>query len=859
MRVPLSWLREYAPVPQDATAEQVLATMVSVGFEEEEVHRPSDEISGPIVVGQVLSREPEEHSNGKTVNWCQVRVVPEGQEQTLTGKGIDPSGIQGIVCGAHNFEVGDKVVVTLPGSVLPGDFRITPRKTYGHTSAGMIASVRELGIGDDHDGILVLSRIGLDPELGADALELLGLDDEAAEINVTPDRGYGFSIRGVAREYGHAVGQPFHDFVLDAAERAPEATDDGGFPVELADAAPINGVPGCDRFVTRVVKAIDPAAPTPAWMSSRLRLAGIRSLNLPVDISNYVMLEYGQPLHFYDLDEVAEKIVVRRAEPGETLTTLDDKQRKLDPEDLLITDATGPIGIAGVMGGASTEVKQETVDVLVEAAHFDPITIARSARRHRLPSEASKRFERSVDPRIQAAAAQRAVELLTELAGGTVQPGAGDVRSGAAPAAAPVLLPESYASERVGVDYAPERIEQVLTMIGCEVRPLPATGDGAPGWLVTPPSWRSDLSAPEDLAEEIARLDGYDKIPSRLPIAPPGRGLTEAQTGRNRVLASLAAAGLTEVLNYPFVSQEENDLWGAAAEGTAVPSVSLANPISEARGRLRASILPGLLETLRRNHARGFRDLALYEAGAVFLPGEKLGSAHVPPGAVALPPEVLEELNAGIPAQPWHLGMVFAGQDAPTAPGVAGRAYDWQDALDAVLLAAQSVGVQLTVRQGKHQAFHPGRTAELFTADGDSAGWAGELHPQLVAGQNLPERTCAAELDLTAILDARPDGVQAQDLSVQTPATQDVALLVDADLPASTLTETLAEGAGELLEEIRVFDVYQGDRVEPGKKSVALAMRFRAADRTLTADEASASRQAAVDLAVQRHAAVLRG
>lgn len=858
MRVPLSWLREYAPVPEDARAEQVLDTMVTVGFEEEDVHRPSDAIQGPVVVGQVLSREPEEHSNGKTVNWCQVRVVPEGQEQPLTGKGIDPSGVQGIVCGAHNFEVGDKVVVTLPGAVLPGDFRITPRKTYGHTSAGMIASVRELGIGEDHDGILVLSRIGLDPQIGADALDLLGLYDEAAEINVTPDRGYGFSMRGVAREYSHAVNQPFHDFVLDAAGRAPQANDDAGFPVDLADQTPINGVPGCDRFVTRVVTGINPEAPTPPWMASRLRLAGIRSLSLPVDISNYVMLEFGQPLHFYDLATLQEKITVRRAQAGETLTTLDDKQRTLDPEDLLITDASGPIGIAGVMGGAATEVGAQTTDVLVEAAHFDPITIARSARRHRLPSEASKRFERGVDPTIQAAAAQRAVELLVELAGGTVQDGAGDVLAGQRPEPQPVRLEAGYPAQRVGVEYSPDRIEELLTQIGCSMEPTTAA-DGQTVWTVTPPSWRSDLVAPEDLAEEVARLDGYHKIPSRLPVAPPGRGLTRDQIGRRRVMNTLAAAGLTEVLDYPFVSQAENNLWGAAEDGAEVAAIKLFNPISEAKGWMRVSLLPGLLDTLRRNYARGFRDLTLFQSGLVFLHGDQVGSAHIPAGGVPLDDAVLADVNAGIPRQPWRVGVVLAGQEAPTAPGLTPRPLGWQDALDHAFMVADTLGVELKVAQGTHQGFHPGRTARFTTEDGVFVGWAGELHPQILAAGNLPERACAVELDLDTLLAARPDGVQAQDLSVHTPATQDVALLVDADLPAGHLVATLREGAGDLLEEVRVFDVYQGDRLPDGQKSVALAMRFRAPDRTLTADEASASREAAVALAAERHGAVLRG
>ena len=394
MRIPLSWLREFVPVPADATAEDVMADLVTVGFEEEEVHRPLDEMSGPIVVGQVLEMVPEPQSNGKTINWCQVRVAPEGQPQTLTGEGIDPSGVQGIVCGAHNFSVGDKVIVTLPGAVLPGDFRISPRKTYGHVSAGMIASARELGLGEDHEGIIVLSRMGLDPEIGTDVLELLHLRDEAAEINVTADRGYAFSIRGVAREYAHATGTEFTDPA--SLVSPPEANQDG-HEVRLEDQAPIYGVPGCDRFVARTVTGIDPTAPTPAWMSARLRLAGMRSISLPVDISNYVMWELGQPLHFYDREKLQGPIVVRRAHEGERLTTLDGKDRALSTEDVLITDDRGPIGLAGVMGGAETEVTDATTTVLIESAHFDPVSMGRTRRRHKLPSEASKRNERGVD------------------------------------------------------------------------------------------------------------------------------------------------------------------------------------------------------------------------------------------------------------------------------------------------------------------------------------------------------------------------------------------------------------------------------------------------------------------------------
>jgi len=847
VRIPLSWLREFAQVPADATAEDVMSDLVKVGFEEEEVHRPTDELSGPIVVGQVLSLVKEPQSNGKTINWCQVRVVPEGQEQTLTGDGIDPSGVQGIICGAHNFVEGDKVVVTLPGAVLPGNFRISARKTYGHLSAGMIASVRELGIGDDHDGILVLSRIGLDPEIGTDAMELLGLYDQAAEINVTPDRGYAFSIRGVAREYAHATGTSFVD---PASKVTAPATLQGGYGVKLNDDAPIYGKPGCDRFVARTVRGVDASRPTPPWMSSRLRLAGIRSISLPVDISNYVMLELGQPNHCYDLDKLSGDIVVRRAVTGEKITTLDDKERTLDVEDLLITDDSGAIGIAGVMGGAHTEVSDSTTNILVEAAHFDEVSIARSRRRHKLPSEASKRFERGVDWHVANVAAQRVVDLLVELAGGTADEAGTDV--GTAPPAVTIELPAEFAAARIGIDFTDQQITSSLEDLGAVVEKT------AIGYRVTAPSWRNDLETKEDLSEEIARLVGYDNIPSTLPVAPPGRGLSRSQQQKRRVVQALADAGLTEVLSYPFVSKAANDTFGVAEEGAERPALKLANPISEENGYLRTSILPGLIEVARRNHSRGFRDLALYEAGSVFLPGEKLGTESIPPLGVKPSDEVLDALYDGVPPQPLHVGAVLTGHDSPAAATHQPRAWDWADALDIARLISDVLGVELVVSQGSHQAFHPGRAAELSLRNGDVVGYAGELHPKLLAAHDMPARSVALEVNVEALFEAAADVIVAKHISGFPVATQDVALVVPQDVPADQVLAALREGAGELLEDVALFDVYAGPGIDEGKKSLAFGLRFRADDRTLTADEASEARAAAVAVAAERFGAVQR-
>lgn len=847
MRIPLSWLREFAQVPAGATAEDVMAELVKVGFEEEAVHRPTDALKGPIVVGQVLSLVKEPQTNGKTINWCQVRVVPEGQEQTLTGKGIDPSGVQGIICGAHNFVEGDKVVVTLPGAVLPGDFHISARKTYGHLSAGMIASVRELGIGEDHDGILVLSRIGLDPEIGTDAMELLGLYDEAAEINVTPDRGYAFSLRGVAREYAHATATSFTD---PASKVTAPAALTGGYGVKINDDAPIYGKPGCDRFVARTVRGVDATRPTPAWMTSRLRLAGIRSISLPVDISNYVMLELGQPLHFYDQDKLSGDIVVRRAVAGEKLTTLDGKERSLDTEDLLITDDSGPIGVAGVMGGASTEVSDATSTVLIEAAHFEEVSIARSRRRHKLPSEASKRFERGVDWQVANVAAQRAVDLLVELAGGTADEAGTDV--GTAPDAVTITLPAGFAAERIGIDFTEEQIVTSLEDLGAVVE----RADG--GWTVSAPSWRNDLETKEDLSEEIARLVGYDQIPATLPVAPPGRGLTRVQQQRRRLIQALADAGLTEVLAYPFVSKTANDTFGVADAGASRTAVKLANPISEEHGYLRTSVLPGLIEVAKRNHSRGFRDLALFEAGLVFLPEGTVGTASIPPLGVRPSDEVLDALYDGVPDQPLHVAAVLTGHDSPAAAGHTPRAWDWADALDIARLAGDVLGVEIVVTQGHHQAFHPGRAAQLSLRTGEVVGYAGELHPKLLAASDVPARSVALEINADALFEAAADVIVARHISTFPVATQDVALVVPQDIPADDVLAALREGAGELLEDVALFDVYAGKGIEEGKKSLAFGLRFRANDRTLTADEASAARESAVAVAAERFGAVQR-
>ncbi|MBD8610878.1 phenylalanine--tRNA ligase subunit beta [Frigoribacterium sp. CFBP 13729] len=833
MRVPLSWLGEHVDLPVDVSLEHVHAALVSVGFEEEDVH--VGDVTGPLVVGQVLELQPEPQKNGKTINWCQVAVGPDD--------------VRGIVCGAHNFVVGDKVVVSLPGAVLPGPFPIAARKTYGHVSDGMIASTRELGLGDEHDGILLLSSLGLDPEVGTDAIALLGLDEAAVEINVTPDRGYALSMRGVAREYSHATGASFTD-----PAGTVEAAAADGFGVSVVDDAPVRGRQAVATFVTRVVRGIDASRPTPTWMSSRLRLAGVRSISLPVDVTNYVMLELGQPIHGYDLDAVQGGLTVRRAAAGEQLETLDGTVRALHVEDLVIADEQGAVGLAGVMGGSRTEMGAGTTDVLVEAATFDPVSIARTARRHKLPSEASRRFERGVDPAVSAPAAQRVVDLLVELAGGTADPLGSSLDESVAPGA--IELPRDRAARLMGVDYTADEVVGALRAVGSVVV------ESGEGWQVTPPTWRSDLRTSADLVEEVARITGYDRIPSVLPVAPPGRGLSREQKLRRRVAASLAAAGSVEVQAYPFVRPDQNAAFGSidgSDTGSTVPAVTLANPLDSAAPQLRRSLLPGLLDVVRRNTSRGLVDVSVFESGTVFLPIEDTtyGTAEVPAGAQRPGDELLDQLAASLPAQPRHLAVAVVGDAIDRQPGQPAVAAGLADVLDDLRVSVRAAGAEAVFRTGRHPSLHPGRTAEVLVA-GEVVGVAGELLPTVSAELDLPRVVAVAEIDLDRVLALSDVPVQPTAISSYPAATQDLSLVVGVDVAAGDLLETVREGAGDLLESVRLVDDYRGTGLPEASKSLTFALRFRADDRTLTAAEATEAKQGAVRLAGERSGATLR-
>ncbi len=824
MRVPLSWLREFVDIPLTESARDVADALVRAGLEVETVESFGADVEGPVKVGKVLEIEEFEANNGKTIRYCQVDV---GEERP-----------RGIICGATNFAVGDKVVVTLPGAVLPGGFAITASKRYGHVSDGMICSVKELGVGEDHTGILVVDD---DAPVGADALDALGLRDEVLDIAVTPDRGYCLSIRGVAREAATAYGVAFRD---PAAFELKSGSDSPTRPVTLADPT------ACDRFALRALEGFDPRARTPLQIRLRLMLSGMRPVSLAVDVTNYVMLELGQPLHAFDAGKLAGGIVVRRAKNGERLETLDHIVRDLDAEDLLITDDSGAISLAGTMGGLTTEIDDNSKDLLIEAAHFDAVAVARMSRRHKLSSEASRRFERGVDPELPPHAAARAAAMLAEHGGGQLV-GATQVDLGRSPTT--ITISADHPGRVAGVAYPRDVVVRRLTDVGCEV------SDDGERLRATAPSWRPDLTDPNDLAEEVIRLEGYDNVPVVLPQAPVGRGLTQAQRLRRLVGRTLADAGYVEALTYPFVAPSVWGDLGFEPGDDRRRALRLANPLSDEEPLLRTTLLPGLLATLRRNLSRGVGSgVALFEAGPVFLP------SHEPtPPPPRLPvdrrptDDEIAAVLAALPRQPSHLGVALAGERERRGWWGAGRDALWADAIEAVRSVATALRVDLEVRAGAVSPWHPGRCAEFFV-DGVSIGHAGELHPRVCASFDLPPRTCAAEVRLSELLAHAGGLVEPGPVSTFPVATQDVALVVAEDVPAADVEAALRAGAGELLESLRLFDVYTGEQVGAGRRSLAYALRFRAPDRTLTAEEASAARDAAVAEATRRVNAVLR-
>lgn len=827
MRVPYSWLRDIvqAGAPGwDVSPEELEHALIRIGHEVEEII-PVGPVTGPLTIGRVA--EIEELTEFKKP----IRAVKVD---------VGEPELRDIVCGATNFAVGDLVVAALPGTVLPGDFSIATRKTYGRTSDGMICSVSELNLGSDHSGILVLPPGTADP--GTPAAEVLGLDDVVFNLAITPDRGYCLSLRGMAREVANAFDLEF----VDPADVPALPADGEALPVTIEAGT------GVQRFGLRPVTGIDPKAVSPWWIQRRLLLSGIRAISPAVDVTNYVMLELGHPMHAHDRSLITGGFRVRFAEPGETVVTLDDVERKLDPADVLIVDDVATAAIGGVMGAGTTEVRERTTDVLLEAAVWDPAAVSRTQRRLHLHSEAGRRYERTVDPAVSVAALDRCAALLAEIAGGAVEPTLTDWRGEPARAdwshpavSMPVDLPDRTA----GVEYAAGTTQKRLTQIGAGV-----VVEGG-RVTATPPSWRPDIRQPADLVEEVMRLEGLDKIPSVLPTAPAGRGLTAIQKRRRAIGKSLALSGLVEILPTPFLPAGIFDQWGLDADDPRRNTTKVLNPLESDRPSLATTLLPGLFEALSRNVSRGAVDTSLFAIAQVVEPTTETRAVERIPNDRRPTDDEIATLDASLPRQPQHVGAVLAGLREPAGPWGSGRAVEAADAFEAVRVIGRAAGVEFTLRAAQHLPWHPGRCAEVLIGD-VVVGHAGQLHPAVIERSGLPKGTCALEIDLDAV--PVTETLPAPGVSPFPAVFQDVALIVGDDVSAQSVVDAVRAGAGDLLEDVRIFDVYTGPQIGDGRKSLALALRFRAPDRTLTEEEASAARDAAVALAEERVGAVQR-
>jgi phenylalanyl-tRNA synthetase beta chain len=799
VRVPLSWLADHVDV--DVPAATLADKLTFAGIEIETIHRVGDDLAG-ILTARVL--EVTQHPDADRL--VLVRIDAGGEDRS-------------VVCGARNFAVGDVVPWAAPGAKLPGGVEIGRRTVRGATSDGMLASARELGVFDDHSGILVLPP---DTPVGVDAVEAVGLRDRVLEVKTAPNRGDVLSMRGIAREVAVAFGTELKPLDLTVPETGPAAEGLASVAVEDTE--------GCPLYAARVVQGLDAARPAPLWMARRLYLYGQRPLGAVVDVTNYLLLDQGQPLHAFDLDRVpGHRILVRKAADGETLRTLDGRDRRLTGQDTVITSGQEVLALAGIMGGEDSEVRPGTANVLIESAHFPPAVVRRTMRRLGMSTEGGQRWARGVDPAGAEPVCDQAARLMAALAGGTVA--SGRLRAGpGVPEREAIRLDWDRSSRRLGAPGDPEFAAEHLRSVGCRTEVADRRTV-----LAVPPSWRFDLEIWADLEEEVARRWGYDQLPASLPPATGGR-LSDAQRLRRQAREVLAGMGVTEVQTYPFLSQADLDRLGLPDGDPRRRTLRLANPLSEEAPELRTTLLPGLAEVAARNLAKGLDGVAVYELGAVFLPD----SGQVLPG------------------EPLTLGILLAGQAPAGRHDDPRRAFDFADAKGLVEGLVAALGVPgVGYRAEEPPPYHPGRCAGVLLED-LPVGVLGQLHPRVAAACELPAAAFAVELELAPLLAAVPRMRPAATPSPYPELSFDVAFLVPPGVAAAALEAVLREAGGELLARLTLFDAYQGPPLPPSHRNLAYRVALQAPDRTLTDVDGAAARDRMAALASERLQAVLR-
>jgi len=803
MFVSYKWLQDYVDLSGISAAE-LADKITKSGIEVEGVEKKSEGLKG-VVIGHVL--ECEQHPNADKLNKCLVDIG--------AGEPVQ------IICGAPNVGKGQKVAVATVGAVLPGNFKIKKAKLRGEESNGMICSLQELGI----ESKLVAKEysVGIfnfpqDAVVGEDALAALGLDDEILELSITPNRSDALSMLGVAYEVAAILGRDVKWPETDKEETSEKASDYISVKVEAPEDNPL--------YIAKVVKNVK-IGPSPLWMQTRLMNAGIRPHNNVVDITNYILLEYGQPLHAFDYDRFGSKeIVVRRAKDAEKITTLDEAERTLTSEHLVITNGNEPVAIAGVMGGADSEVKEDTTNVIIEAAYFAGAVVRKGSKDHGLRSEASARFEKGVDPARVREAGERAAKLMAEYAGGTILEGIvefNDLR--VEPAVVSITLDKINNS--IGANVSADQVQDIFTRLQFDVKMEGET------FIVTVPTRRGDITIEADLVEEVARLYGYDNIPSTLPVgrATPGR-LTDYQQKRRIARRTLEGAGLYQAITYSLTSPEKAVQFSLEQSD----SVRLAMPMSEERSQLRLSILPQLLEVIKYNQARQSDSLALYEIGSVFL---KQGENQLPNE---------REHVAGVLTGLWE-AYLWQGEKKPV------DFYVVKGVLEALF---DSLGVKnkMTYRQAAIKDMHPGRTAEVLLND-EVIGFVGQVHPTVQKDYDIKE-TYVFELSFKALAEAEVEPISYQMIPRFPSVTRDIALVVDKEKTAGELENIITEAGGVLLKEVHLFDLYEGDRMEAGKKSLAFSLKYFDPERTLTEEDITKAHDKVLHAVKEQAGAVLR-
>jgi len=787
MRISLNWLREYVPLPP---VEELARRLTAVGLEVEAVERVGAELDG-VVAARIVAAERH----------------PQADRLSVTQVDAGAGPVQ-VVCGATNWKVGDVVALATPGSVLPGGQRIEHARLRGVESHGMLCSATELGLAEDASGLLILP-----PEAapGQPLARVIGLEDTVIEVNVTPNRPDALSHLGIAREVAAAVGGPLRPPAPRLFQRPPGASSQVRVRVEAPDR--------CFRYAARVIEGVR-IGPSPGWLARRLAACSVRSISNVVDATNFVLLEQGHPLHAFDLDKVAGgEIVVRLAGPGEKLVTLDGQERNLSADDLVIADRDRPSALAGVMGGADSEISQGTTRVLLESAWFEPTGIRRTARRHGLHTEASHRFERGVDPAGVTAALDRCAALIAELAGGTVRRGTADAYPRRR---RPVDVPLSWSrpAEILGMPISRGEARRTLAAFGFEERK--ATPRGA---VFRVPSWRLDVSREEDLVEEIVRLKGYDAIPETLPgVASETPAVPRDAQVADRIRGALQAAGFSESVNFSFVAPAE--LAALAPGGAAKPGIALKNPISADLAVMRTSLVPSLLKNAAHNLRQRVDDVRLYELASVY-------SAPVPGAPSDAPAH--EELR---------VGGVAMGRRHTVSWATGGDPVDFYDLKAAIELLLESLGVEAARwSRGGDPWLHPRSASTVAVAGPDGAsrvlGVAGEVHPRTAAAFELPRGVLAFELSFAGLAAAARLVPGHAEVPRFPAVLRDLAVVVAESVEARAVLDLVREEP--LAEEVSLFDVYRGAPIPQGRKNLAMAIRYRALDRTLTDAEADAA------------------